>query len=191
MKRFWYAAALLLGIGQTFYACGGKNDSNETSLPTQTEMSTEFEATTDELENDSIVDEDDGDPNIKAASVDHMKMVIDSHGNVVGRYVRTNQTSYTVSVQDDLEVPKIGHKIVTYSAKNGQGVVYTHRTHVNIRTQPDLKSPVITQISTPEGELPQTYPCLGKTQGWYKIRIRGTEGYVRHDLVIWDGMDTF
>ena len=191
MKRFWYAAALLLGIGQTLYSCGGKNDSNETSLPTQTEMSTEFEATTDELENDSIVDEDDGDPNIKAASVDHMKMVIDSHGNVVGRYVRTNQTSYTVSVQDDLEVPKIGHKIVTYSAKNGQGVVYTHRTHVNIRTQPDLKSPVITQISTPEGELPQTYPCLGKTQGWYKIRVKGAVGFVRHDLVEWDGMDTF
>ena len=154
-------------------------------------MSTEFEATTDELENDSIVDEDDGDPNIKAASVDHMKMVIDSHGNVVGRYVRTNQTSYTVSVQDDLEVPKIGHKIVTYSAKNGQGIVYTHRTHVNIRTQPDLKSPVITQISTPEGELPQTYPCLGKTQGWYKIRVKGAVGFVRHDLVEWDGIDTF
>jgi hypothetical protein len=80
---------------------------------------------------------------------------------------------------------------VTYSAKNGQGIVYTHRTHVNIRTQPDLKSPVITQISTPEGELPQTYPCLGKTQGWYKIRVKGAVGFVRHDLVEWDGIDTF
>jgi hypothetical protein len=32
---------------------------------------------------------------------------------------------------------------------------------------------------------------LGKVKEWYKIQIRGKEGYVRHDLVEWDGMDTF
>ena len=80
---------------------------------------------------------------------------------------------------------------IVYSAKNGQGVIYTHRTHVNIRTQPNLESPVITQISYNKGETIQTYPCLGKTQGWYKIRVNGKVGYVRHDLVEWDGIDTF
>ena len=34
-----------------------------------------------------------------------MKMVVDKHGEVVGRYVKTNKTTYTVGVQDDGEVP--------------------------------------------------------------------------------------
>ena len=185
MKRFWYATALAIALGTMCYSCGGKD--SKTPTLTETELTDENA----EMEADTITDVDDGDPNIKAASVDHMKMVIDSRGNVVGKYVRTNQTSYTVTAQDEVEVPKLGHKIVEYSARNGQGVVYTLRTNVNVRTQPDLKSPIICQITTKAGEVPQTYPCLGKAQGWYKIRIRGTEGYVRHDLVIWDGMDTF
>ena len=185
MKRFWYATALAIALGTMCYSCGGKD--SKTPTLTETELTDE----NTKMEADTIADVDDGDPNIKAASVDHMKMVIDSRGNVVGKYVRTNQTSYTVTAQDDVEVPKLGHKIVEYSARNGQGVVYTLRTNVNVRTQPDLKSPIICQITTKAGEVPQTYPCLGKAQGWYKIRIRGTEGYVRHDLVIWDGMDTF
>ena len=186
MKRFWYTATFAIALGLACCACGSKG--NKTT--TLTEQTNDLTATPLEMETDTI-EEDDGDPNIKAASVDKMKMVVDSRGNVVGRYVRTNQTSYTVSVQDDVEVPKLGHKIVEYSARNGQGIVYTLRTNVNVRTQPDLKSSIICQITTKAGEMPTTYPCLGKTQGWYKIRIRGAEGYVRHDLVIWDGMDTF
>ena len=181
----------MIALGWTCCSCGGKNNSNENTAPSETELADVSDADIAETETDIYDEEADGDPKIKAASVDHMKMVIDSRGNVAGRYVRTNQTSYTVSVQDDVEVPKIGHKIVTYSAKNGQGVVYTRRTHVNVRTQPDLKSPVITQISYEQGQSPKTYPCLGKTQGWYKIRVKGSVGYVRHDLVEWDGMDTF
>ena len=188
MKRFWYTAAFAIALGLMCCSCGGNNKS-ETSTPS--EQTDEFDMTPEEMETDTIEDEDDGDPNIKAASVDHMKMVVDSRGNVVGRYVSTNQTTYTVSVQDDIEVPKLGHKIVEYSARNGQGIVYTHRTNVNVRAQPDLKSSVICQITTKAGEMPLAYPCLGKTKGWYKIRIRNTEGYVRHDLVMWDGMDSF
>ena len=135
--------------------------------------------------------EDDGDPSIIPASASRMKMVVDNRGNLVGRYVQTNQTTYTVSVQDDIEVPKLGHKIVEYSAKNGQGIVYTLRKNVNVRTQPNIESPVFCQISCKEGEKPNTYPCLGKEKEWYKIQIRGKEGYVRHDLVEWDGMSTF
>lgn len=189
MKRFWFAATIAIAFGFASYSCGGKG-SNTEATPSETVQADEY-AITEELESDTIEEEDDGDPNIKAASVDHMKMVIDSRGNVAGRYVRTNQTSYTVAVQNDMEVPKIGHKIVTYSAKNGQGIVYTRRTHVNVRNEPNMESIVITQISTEKGEMPETYPCLGKTKGWYKIRVRNAVGYVRHDLVEWDGMDTF
>lgn len=187
MKRFWYAATFSIALLFLGYSCGSKGSGKASS--TDIEQTDDMVSLSEETENDTIAD--DGDPNIKAASVDHMKMVIDSRGNVEGRYVRTNQTSYTVAVQDEIEVPKIGHKIVTYSAKDGQGIVYTRRKNVNVRQQPDLNSPVICQITSKEGEIPQTYPCLGKTKGWYKIRIRGTEGYVRHDLAIWDGMDSF
>ena len=185
MKSFWYTTALAIALGIMCYSCGSKE--SDTATPSKTEL-TDKNA---ETEAKTSVNVDDGDPNIKAASVDHMKMVIDSQGNVVGRYVSTNQTSYTVSVKDNVEVPIHGHNIVEYSARNGQGIVYTLRSNVNVRTQPDLKSPAICQITTKEGEKPIAYPCLGKTQGWYKIRIRGAEGYVRHDLVIWDGMGTF
>ena len=173
------------------YSCGNKAADKSSSTPTEIKQTDDFASLPADMETDTLDDEDDGAPNIKAASVDHMKMVIDSRGNVEGRYVRTNQTSYTVAVQDDMEVPKIGHKIVTYSAKNGQGIVYTQRTHVNVRKEPNMESIVITQISTEKGEMPETYPCLGKTRGWYKIKVKNAVGYVRHDLVIWDGMDTF
>ena len=143
------------------------------------------------VEEKTPVVEDEGDPTIIAASPTRMKMVVDNKGNLVGRYVQTNQATYTVSVQDDMEVPKLGHKIVEYSAKDGQGIVYTLRKNVNVRTEPNTNSPVICQISCKEGQAPDTYPCIGKVKEWYKIQIRGKEGYVRHDLVEWDGMDTF
>lgn len=186
MKRLWYTAAFTIALGFACCACGGRG--NKTA--TLTEQTNDLTTTPTEMEADTI-NEDDGDPNIKAASVDKMKMVIDNEGNVVGRYVRTNETTYTVSVQDDVEVPIEGHKVVVFSAKNGQGVIFTHRTNVNVRTQPSLEAPAFIQISCPKGEVPQTYPCLGKTQGWYKILIKGKEGYVRHDLVEWDGMPSF
>ena len=185
MKRFWYATALTIALGFACCACGGKSDKTSSTTEQTDELAAPAEWETD------TINEDDGDPNIKAASPDRMKMVVDGQGNVVGRYVSTNETTYTVSVQDDIEVPIAGNSIVTYSAKNGQGIVYTRRTNVNVRTQPSLEAPAFIQISSPKGELPKTYPCLGKTQGWYKILIKGKEGYVRHDLVIWDGMDSF
>jgi hypothetical protein len=128
---------------------------------------------------------------IKPASVDTMEMVVDRHGNVVGRLVSNNANTYTISVQDDSEVSKIGNKIVTFRAKDGQGILYTKRKHVNIRQQPNLESTVIGQISYEDGYVPETYPCLGKTDEWYKIKVDNKVGYVRHDLVEWDGMNTF
>lgn len=128
---------------------------------------------------------------IKPASVDTMEMVVDRHGNVVGRFVSNNANTYTISVQDDSEVSKIGNKVVTFRAKDGQGILYTRRKHVNIRQQPNLESTVIGQISYEDGYVPETYPCLGKTNEWYKIKVGNKIGYVRHDLVEWDGMNTF
>ena len=189
MQRIKHLAILLFGMTLLTYSCNNSSEKKDTPTPTE-EMVIDslVEANTET----SVMDnEDDGDPNIKAASADTMEMVVDNHGNLVGRYVQTNQATFTVLVQDDAEVPRLGHKIVVYKAKNGQGIVYTLRKNVNVRKEPDLESPVITQITCADGDMPVTYPCLGKTKGWYKINVSDKIGYVRHDLVIWDGMDTF
>jgi len=185
MKKHFYAVLLLLCLSITAFSCGSRHNYTETP-----------EETTDSiaLDNDSLPPIETNNANVplvKAASVDNMKMVLDNMGNVVGRYVSTNENTYTVSVQDDFVVPKAGHKVVVFSAANKQGILYTKRTHVNIRQQPTTESPVVTQISYEKGSVPETYPCIGKVNDWYKIRVKGKEGYVRQDLVIWDGMDSF
>lgn len=126
-------------------------------------------------------------------SAQSMKMVVDKNGEAVGRYIRTNATTYTVGIQDDTEIPKAGHRVVTFSADAGQGIVYRNQEKpgkINVRKDARQNSTVIAQIPVFDG-IPDTYPCLGKKNGWYKIRIDGKEGYVRQDMVVWDGMCTF
>ena len=187
MKRHLYAVMLLLGLSITAFSCGGRgNTSDDSTTPADTTDTDIIETTiTNTLPNNTEI------PTVEAASVDNMKMVLDNQGNLVGRYVGTNENTYTVSVQDNFEVPKDGHRIVEFSAANKQGVLYTRRTHVNIRKSPSLTAPIVTQISYEKGNVPETYPCLGKTDEWYKIRVKDKVGYVRHDLVEWDGMDSF
>lgn len=83
--------------------------------------------------------------------------------------------------------------VVTFSAANGQGIVYRNQTrtgNINVRKGPGTNYPVVARIPEPEG-VPDTYPCLGKINCWYKIKIDGKVGYVRQDMAEWDGMDTF
>lgn len=121
-----------------------------------------------------------------------MKMVVNSNGEVVGRYVKTNSNSYTVDVQDSYDVPKEGNKIVTFSAENGQGVIWCKNFgKVNLRSTPSTQGTIVGKLFYEEGSVPETYPCLGKQDGWYKTKVDGKIGYVRSDLVEWDGMDTF
>lgn len=122
-----------------------------------------------------------------------MKMVVDKHGNVLGRYVKTNKSTYTVAIQDDVTVPKRGNRVVVYRASKGQGIVYYNQEHkgsLNVRQSPTIDSPVVAQIPDPDGDLPECYDCLGKTKGWYKVEVNGVVGYVREDLLNWDGMCT-
>ena len=130
------------------------------------------------------------------SSAQSMKMVIDKQGEVVGRWVKTNKTTYTILVQDDTEVPIKGHRIVTYSARNGQGVLYRDQKHtgkINVRKGASTKTAVIEQIddNTILGCVHDCYECLGLVNGWYKIRINGKTGFVRADLMEWDGMCSF
>jgi hypothetical protein len=105
MKNHWYAVIISLSLCLLSYSCGNK--SNKTNLDTPLTDSIEtVESTAETVETAASVEEDEGDPTIIPASVNKMKMVVDNRGNVVGRYIQTNQTTYTVSVQDEIEVPK-------------------------------------------------------------------------------------
>lgn len=122
-----------------------------------------------------------------------MKMIVDRNGNAVARYVRTSGKYYIGEVQETGQFPQAGHRIVTFSAANGQGIVYRNQSRVgniNVRKSPSTSAPVVAKIPD-TGDLPDTYPCLGKQNGWYKIRINGKVGFVRQDMAEWDGMDTF
>jgi hypothetical protein len=50
---------------------------------------------------------------------------------------------------------------------------------------------VVAKIPDTGYDLPDPYDCLGKVNGWYKIKIDGKIGYVREDLVCWDAICTF
>lgn len=121
-----------------------------------------------------------------------MKVVVDSSGNVVGRYVRTNADTYTVGVQDIFDVPKSGNSVVEYKASKGHGVIWCKKMGcVNVYSHASKKSEIIGQLIYEDGYVPETYPCLGKKHGWYKIKVSDKEGYVSAKLVVWDAIDTF
>ena len=83
--------------------------------------------------------------------------------------------------------------MVTYSAAKGQGIVYYNQSHtgsLNVRKRPTISSPAVAVIPDPKGNMPDCYECLGKVNGWYKVRVNGKVGYVRGDLLNWDGMCT-
>lgn len=122
-----------------------------------------------------------------------MKVVIDARGNVVGRYVATKANAYTIEVQETSDVPKAGKRVVTFSAAAGQGVVYRNQSrtgNIRVRKTPSTSAPIVALIPELDG-VPETYPCLGKSGNWYKIKINGKVGYVRDDMACWDAMDTF
>ena len=55
-------------------------------------------------------------------SAQSMKVVVSGEGEVLGRLVKTNTTTYSVCVQDDYDVPKAGNHVEVFSAEKGQGI---------------------------------------------------------------------
>ena len=86
-------------------------------------------------------------------SAQSMKVVVSGEGEVLGRLVKTNATTYSVCVQDDYDVPKAGTHVEVFSAEKGQGIVYRHPDRVgniNVRKGPGTKYPVVAQMTEEE-----------------------------------------
>lgn len=121
-----------------------------------------------------------------------LKVVVTSDGMLVGRYVRQTATTYVANPVDwEVEVPKKGHRVEVWTPEKGKGFVVRRdgvTGNINVRKGPSTKTAVVTQITEADSE--KDYPdnvfeCRGKTNGWYKISIKGKVGYVRQDLVEW------
>lgn len=128
-----------------------------------------------------------------ATRAEEMKMIVDpADGTVMARYVSQKGNVYIGSVQEEDEYSVARYTLVTFKPENGQGICYRDpiRTgNINVRKAPTTSSDVVAKI--PDEDMPECYECLGKTNGWYKIRINGRIGYVREDMAIWDGLCTF
>ncbi len=61
----------------------------------------------------------------------------------------------------------------------------TPATSTCARAQPPIR------LWWPAGYVPDCYKCLGFVKGWFKVKVDGKVGYVRSDLLDWDGMCTF
>ena len=121
-----------------------------------------------------------------------LKVVVSNDGQLVGRYVRQTATTYIANPVDwEEEVPKKGYRVEVWTPEKGKGFVIRRdgvTGNINVRKGPSTNTAVVTQIT--EADSNKDYPensfrCLGKTKGWYKISIKGKVGYVRQDLVSW------
>lgn len=121
-----------------------------------------------------------------------MKVIILPDGTVA-RYVSEDDSSYTADIQDTFSVPKDGVRVETWSAGDGQGVVFPKAPgKVQVLCEPHPAAEVKCVITYEEAMCPSTYGCLGMTDGWYEINLgENGRGFVQARFMDWDAIDTF
>ena len=118
--------------------------------------------------------------------------VVVKDGECQGVLIEEKADTYLVSVQDDIEIPKEGASVELWKASDGKGVVYLKDWgSEKIYAGPDASSEVIGTTTYEEGELPETYACLGLENGWFKIQFADRQGYIQTSKVDWTALDTF
>ncbi len=129
---------------------------------------------------------------VDAQTENSMKVVVTNDGSLVGCYVRETDSTYVANPLDWEEVvSKKEGRVEIWTPEKGKGFVYRAdgvRGNINVRKGPSTKTAVVAKIT--EEDSNKDYPdfafdCLGKKNGWYKIKIKGKVGYVREDLVGW------
>lgn len=120
------------------------------------------------------------------------KKVIVSEGGMVARYLTEDDDNYIGEIQDSLWIPKSRAMVETWYASDGRGVVFLNGLGIApAYAEPDSSSELIGRLVYEEGSCPCTYDCLGYEDGWFKVRISGTEAYINEEFVLWDALDTF
>lgn len=122
------------------------------------------------------------------------KVVISKSGEELGTLVSVNGNVVTFEAQDVATANLNEVNIVTYRAADGKGILVRDAIHTgnfNVRKDASTSAPVVGKIMEDKYELPETYPCLGVKNGWYKTRVNGKIGYIRCDLMTWLAIDTF
>ncbi len=121
-----------------------------------------------------------------------LKVVVSDDGMLVGRYVRQTATTYIANPVDwEEEVPKKGYRVEIWTPEKGKGFVVRKggvKGNLNVRKGPSTRYAVVAQITEADSDKDypdNTFRCLGKKNGWYKISIKGKVGYIRQDLVEW------
>ena len=118
--------------------------------------------------------------------------VVVKDGECQGVLIEEKADTYIVSVQDDIEIPKEGASVELWKAADGKGVVCLKDWgSESIYASPDASSEVIGTTTYEEGELPETYKCLGLENGWFKIQFADRQGYIQAEKVDWAALDTF
>jgi hypothetical protein len=118
--------------------------------------------------------------------------VVIKNGECQGVLIEEKADTYLVSVQDDIEIPKEGASVELWKAADGKGVVFLKDWgSESIYASLDVSSEVIGTTTYEEGELPETFPCLGLENGCFKIQFADRQGYIQTSRVDWTAINTF
>lgn len=118
------------------------------------------------------------------------KTVIISEGGMVARYLGEDEDNYIGEIQDSVWIPKSRARVETWYASDGRGVVYLKEPGIApAYAEPDSTSVVVGNLVYEEGLCPCVYDCLGCEDGWFRVRMSGTEGYIKEEFARWDAND--
>ena len=121
---------------------------------------------------------------------DSAKVVVEKDGSIVGHFVRETDDAYIANPLDwEVTCKKSeGFRVEVWTPEKGKGIVCRkaeRKGNINVRKGPDINSPVVAKIPDKFDYPDCLYDCIGKENGWYKIKINGKVGYVREDMVDW------
>ena len=137
--------------------------------------------------------EEDEKENLELSRSFSGKVVVrNDNGRCEGRYVLERERAYCVVAQDIGYVSKAEAHVELWKAEDGKGWVWSEESDkkFNVHEKPNKKSKVVAIICNDPYDLPETYPCLGLSNGWFKICIDGKVGYIQTSSVKYDTIDT-
>ena len=140
---------------------------------------------------DIVSDEAAWDFRDSLASATGMKVAFLQDG-FVARVLREEDDTYLCDIQDTFHVRKSDVKVELWTAADGKGIVYLkHSGKRPAYSEPDRNAAVVADLMLEKGYLPETYPCLGLEDGWFKIDVDGKQAFIQAEYVCWDAINTF